>query len=297
MNKVVVYDEVFEAFHQDLNIDFIKKIYDKDIHEINIKNNAVVCKSWASLYTYFLNKKGIEAVISHSGIHQYVTVKTQGKLFRADAILSLFDNTDKTSMNDLTRAKLGLKPQGFSVIQKDPELGVTYQNIYDSKILIDPRLARQFANLDSNTTALMQQLKEQTSFKMAEIPEEYQKLEYRFALIDQLLLEKKLDRIGGISYLNTLIRNLLSKEEQKHVSYAYIKEYDGSNYHYTELINYAKEEQDVKKMNSFSSIMDGINFIYRGNGLEFSSEKKVNKLRRINDQIDMEMLNGKGRSR
>lgn len=287
LNKRLVYDEVFEAFKQDLSIDIVKDIYNKDIHEVSSGNNRVICTTWTALFVYFLNKNGIEAVISGSGVHQYVIFKANGYLYRVDATTNLFDQENKTNMSDLTRVKLGLKPCGFQVIKKNEQSGISFQNIFDSDISLDNRIISSFRR---NLYYQLEDVLENVSLQKLDIPTEFEEIQGKFSFIHTLLLQSGLDVIGGMTYLNSLIRVILSQEEQKRLSYDYLKEFDGKSIHYIQLINYSFEEKIHKFDYNFHFDTNGLNLVYRGGGLEVLSKRKARKLQEENDKIDIEGL-------
>lgn len=289
LGNKLVYDDLFDAFSQDLSIDFVKDIYRQDIHDVTLNHNKVVCSSWAGLFAYFLNKNHIEAVVSSSGTHKYVTFKAGGYLCQADATLNFFDSKNRSSMSDLTRVKLGLQPCGFSIISNDEKLGVVYQNIFDSGIILDSRIFSLMLKQDHKIQFLLDELKQTTDFQVLNCPEEYQEVGKKFGLIHELLLSSNLDIVGGMTYLNSLIRNILSPNEQACLSYDYLKEFDGKCYHYLQLINYSDSLKLHKRDYTFHPSTEGINFVYRGEGLEIYTKRKARQLQEKNDQIELQL--------
>lgn len=289
LGNKLVYDDLFDAFSQDLSIDFVKDIYHQDIHDVTLNHNKVVCSSWAGLFAYFLNKNHIEAVVSSSGTHKYVTFKAGGYLCQADATCNLADTTNHSSMSDLTRVKLGLQPCGVSIISNDEKLGVVYQNVFESNIILDSRIFSVVKKQDYKLQFLLDELKSKTDFEVLNCPKEYQEIGKKFGFIHEMLLDSNLDVIGGMTYLNSLIRNILTPAEQARLSYDYLKEFDGHHYHYLQLINYSDSVKFHKRDYTFHPSTEGINFVYRGEGLEIYTKRKARQLQEKNDQIELQI--------
>ncbi len=114
LNSIVIYDSNMFALDQDYDDDYVLKIYDKKIDEISLGDSRVVCSNWAYLYSYFLNKNGIESyVVGNDKSHKYVYMLIGDSLLSADATLSKYSSVDGLNVPDLVRAKMGLKPAGF----------------------------------------------------------------------------------------------------------------------------------------------------------------------------------------
>lgn len=290
LNDSVIYDEEFMAFNQDISIDFIHDIYNRDIQQINLTNNRITCHNWAELYCYFLQKNGIEAVVNKATIHKYVVFKSDGYLFRADATSVFKDHEKKFSMSDLTRRKLGLKPCGLCAFIAS-QTGVDYVNVYELGIDIDPRVDEQYVDFNHRTNQLLTKLKNDTNFRNYSMIQEDNAVLDKFSLINDLVSKEQLDTISGISYINNLIKIIFTEEEQKHLSYDYLKSKENENYRYIQLINYQKEEVKHRHDYYFHPSLDGYNFVYRGNGLEFFTRRKIKKLIDESDAIDLDIDN------
>ncbi len=142
LNKRIQYDEKMMYYDQDLSLDFIKKIYNKNIDEIDEKNNKITCKTWAYLYSTFLHEYGIKSFVSGKK-HKKVCVILENDIIQADAT-----NSSTNGMTDISNLKMGLPPQNYlSVTNKhynyediDKNLGYSYktsQMTQSTKNIID----------------------------------------------------------------------------------------------------------------------------------------------------------------
>ncbi len=113
LNKRVKYDDGIVYGNQDLSVNFIKEIYNKNRNEINLENNKITCKNWSELYAELLELNGIKAYILGEK-HKYIEFFINNKMIIADGTNIIKDENNKHEiMNDLDRAKYGIKPKGF----------------------------------------------------------------------------------------------------------------------------------------------------------------------------------------
>ena len=267
LNEIVEYSEEVQAFDQDLSIDFLKRIYDTPINMINFGNNEVTCKNWSELYCYFLMKHNIPCVIN-GVVHKKVYFREAGFLFCADGSSKIKDDRDNSSMNDLTRSKLGLRPCGLTALVVD-ENGAKSINVYDLGLPLA------------------------SDFKVQQIPTQDNPILSNFSLINDLLLEENLSNVSTIAYTNNLIKILFSKQEQKNISFKYIKEKSGNKYKHAELINYGNEREHKRDYSN----TEGHNFICGGLdvGLKEITKRKARKMIEESAQLELELSIEEGR--
>ena len=300
LNELVEFSEKFEAYGQDLSLDFLKRIYETPINSINLTDNQVTCKNWAELYSFFLNKHNIPCVINKSGVHYSVYLKEEGYLFNADATIINKGKNDNYKMDDLTRSKLGLRPNGFNALIRDEELGAKKVNVYDLGLNLDKSTEIDYVNFEDRTNAIIRNLTNCKAFKIRNIPEKTDEVTDNFSLINNLLLEEDLGSVSAISYINTLIKVLFSKEDQQHLAYVQIKEKgkEEGEYKNSEVINYNPNEERIHKHDYKMGIpnLEGYNFIYRDGSLEYLTKRKARKVIEDSMNIDVDILSNKGGS-
>ena len=120
--------------------------------------------------------------------------------------------------------------------------------------------------------------------------------EYSF---NNLLLEEDLGGVSAISYINTLIKVLFTKEQQ-HLAYVQIKEKGKGEDEYknSEVINYNPNKERIHKHDYTMGIptLEGYNFIYRDGSLEYLTKRKAHKVIEDSMNIDIDVLSNKGGS-
>lgn len=298
LNEVVEYSPEFLAFNQDLSMEFIKRIYDMSINKINLTDNQVTCKNWSFLYAFFLNKHNIPCVVNNSGVHYSIYLKEEGYLFNVDATTVNKDEQDNLKMDDLTRSKLGLRPNGFRALVVDDEIGVKKVNVYDLGLSLDKSTDIDYINFEDRTNNLVRKLKECNSFKIHNLPEVTDNITDIFDIINNLLLqESDLGSVSAISYINSLIKVLFNEEEQMHLAYVQVKEkYKKDNYSYSEVINYNPNE--IRKHRHDYPLgmpnLEGYNFIYRDGSIEYLTKRKARHV--IENSMEFDMGNSRGDS-
>ena len=299
LNEVVEFSEKFEAFGQDLSLDFLKRIYEKPINSINLTEKEVTCKNWAELYAFFLTKHNIPCVINTSGVHYSVYLKEEGYIFNADATIINKDKNDNYKMNDLTRNKLGLRPSGFNALIIDEEIGVKKVNVFDLGLNIDKSTEIDYVDFDERTNAIIKNLTDCKTFEIRNMKEVRDEITDNFSLINNLLLEEDLDSVSAISYINTLIKVLFTREQQQHIAYVQVKDKNKSKEEkYTEIINFNPNEERKHRHDYKMGIpnLDGYNFIYRDGSLEYLTKRKARQVIETSMNIDMDILSNKGGS-
>lgn len=155
LNKRVQYSEEMSFFNQNLDLDFINNIHNKDISKVDLKDNKITCKNWSEIYSYFLEKHDIDSYIIKKGKHHHVEFILNGQVFFADATNATESDQDKNIMTDLGRAKLGLKPEGFKCIAGN-------EKNYD---LIDKAIGYDFKpiSIDNSVYNLVASIKEKNN--------------------------------------------------------------------------------------------------------------------------------------
>lgn len=288
LNEVVEYSEEFIAFGQNLSFDFLKRIYDMPIDMINMANIEVTCNSWAKLYAYFLTKHNIPCVISKTGIHRSVYFKSDGFLFNADGTSINNEEQDKYNIDDLTRSRLGLRPNGLrALVINDDE--VKKVNVYDLGLSLDKVTKVDYVNFEDRTNTIINNLINCKNFEVLNLEGIEDKVVNNFSLINSLLLEEDLNSVSSIAYINNLIKVLFSKEEQKHFVYIYIKEKDkNGNYKYEEVINYGKlRKHKLDYLFGMPDDLDGYNFIFRNGSIEEITKRKARNYIEKSQNMDL----------
>lgn len=277
LNEIVEYDEEVLAFNQDFSIDFLKRVYNQTINMINLTDNSVTCKTYAELYSFFLTKHNIPCVISESGVHRSVYFKTEGLLFNADATSLNQDEKDNYTMDDLTRSKLGLRPNGLGAFFQD-ENGARKVNVYDLGLNLATSAQIGYVNFEDRTNSIIKNLVNCKNFKIRNIPDIQDRVIDNFSLINNLLLEENLGSASAIKYINTLIKVLFTSEEQKHIVYIPIREKDKTGFNYSEIINFNEEKiREHKHEIVDTKNIGGYNFKYENGSLEYLTPKKARK--------------------
>ena len=292
LNEVVEYSDEFNAFGQDLSIEFLQKIYNKPINLINLTDNEVTCNSWAKLYAYFLNKHSIPCVIGGGGNHKSVYFKMDGFIFNADGTSITRDSLDNYSMDDLTRSRLGLRPSGFNALVVTEE-GVMKVNVYDLGIDLSEEVRMDYVNLKDRVHSIIQNLKDCDSFKIRNLPDINDEIIDKFSLINNLIKGKELNGVSGVSYINTLIKILFSREEQKHMAYVYTKEKVGNEYKTREVINYGIQRKHKHDYTLGIPDLDGYNFAFNGDSLEYLTKRKARHMIEDSHSIDIDSVRRK----
>ena len=290
LNEVVEYSEETIAFNQDLSIPFLKRIYNKTIDMINLTDNIVTCKSWSELYAYFLTKHNISCVINENVVHRSVYFKTEGLLFNADATSKNQDERDNYLMADLTRSKLGLRPNGLGAFFQD-ENGARKINIYDLGLNLAESTQIDYVDFEDRTNAIIENLGNCKTFKIHNIPDIQDRVTDTFSLINNLLLMEDLDNLSAIKYINTLLKVLFTKDENRRLTYIPVKEVDNKgNYSYSEIINYNPSLEKDNKREFDNRNLEGYNFICRSSGIEYLTPRKARKIIEKSRDIDTDIL-------
>lgn len=110
-----------------------ENIYNTPIKNINVKENKVVCKTWAEIYASMCNKNGIKAIIC-GDYHKYVVIDCDGIIIKADATNIYSNDNEDIMMPDIQRVKLGLKTAGYTPISNSKTF---YEKLNDTDKKID----------------------------------------------------------------------------------------------------------------------------------------------------------------
>lgn len=155
LNKRVQYSEEMSFFNQNLDLDFINNIHNRNISGVNEESNRITCKGWSEIYSYFLEKCEIDSYIIKKGKHHHVEFIAKGEVFLADATNTTESKEDKNIMTDLGRAKIGLKPEGFKCLSGN-------EKNYD---LIDKAIGYDFTpiQIDNSVYNLVSSIEEKNS--------------------------------------------------------------------------------------------------------------------------------------
>lgn len=298
LNKKVSYDEVFGIFDQDTSLDFIEDIYNKKAEKITLDENTVICHNWSDSFAYLLNKNGFEAVIDKGVNHSQVYFKADNHMFRTDATGKILGLDEKNQMSDLTRAKLGIMPQGFLIYEENSQGVMEEKNFFKSNFYKNSPSFKEGKSIDDYTQSIMKKLKEDDAFYSYEMPEDYHDVFSQIALISEMLSESNLDIIGGITYLKHLMKVLIPEEERKKITLDHIKMQDGEEkllnvdeLKYGLILTYAKEEVENPRCCFFHPSVSGYNFLYReGQGLNPITEDEAYSLQEKHDDIDMKII-------
>lgn len=144
-------------------------------------------------------------------------------------------------MSDLTRSKLGLRPNSFCTLIQDEEVGAKKVSVYDLGLNLDKSTETDYVNFEDRTNSIVRNLTNYSTFKIHNIPDIKDEVIDNFSIINNLLL-------------------------QQHLAYVEVKEETkGKKYSYSEVVNYnpneIREHRHDYKMGMTN--LDGYNFIYR----------------------------------
>ena len=180
-------------------------------------------------------------------------------------------------MSDLTRSKLGLRPNSFCTLIQDEEVGAKKVSVYDLGLNLDKSTETDYVNSEDRTNSIVRNLTNYSTFKIHNIPDIKDEVIDIFPIINNLLLQQDLDNVSAISYIHNLIKVLFTKEHQQHLAYVEVKEETkGKKYSYSEVVNYnpneIREHRHDYKMGMTN--LDGYNFIYRDVFFRIFNQKK-----------------------
>lgn len=132
LNKRVEYSPDMVFFNHDLRNKSVDRIYNKNIGNVTKEENQITCKGWAELYSYILQKNGIDSYVIKKAKHYKVQIITENEIIQADATVQLTSKHGTAIMDDLTRAKIGEEPVGFISKNRNFE-GIDKKLGYDFK--------------------------------------------------------------------------------------------------------------------------------------------------------------------
>lgn len=151
--KVVSFDVDFNALNQKMDNKIVSDIYNKKISEIDIKNNKIVCKTWAEIYQKLLEKVGISAKVA-GNFHKYVLFDCDGTLIKADATNSFIDD-DLIKINDITRVKLGLNTIGFTCMEENKDIDLPLKEAREKMNLKEKKINDEITYLEENYNSVV----------------------------------------------------------------------------------------------------------------------------------------------
>lgn len=219
LNKRVKYNPSFFALDQDLTNQFAYDIYYKSIDKTTIEDNSLICKQWAELYAYFLEKSGFEAYVCGKGRHKNVKAYWGTTLIEADATNQTTAIDDPSRLTDLTRSKLGVRPAGFKAYEfyKDK---MTTRNL--STIQLDYDIADFATNRGANDQLLeilnlIDDNRDLTGLLMdLNTPNnEVGTIMKKLGFISDMIKTAHLDNMDSVGYLNHLFHCTLTPAECK----------------------------------------------------------------------------------
>lgn len=117
--KLVSFDVNFFAYGSTLDNEITKQIWNKNISQINLIDNAVICNTFSKIYASLLNKIGIETKMAGS-YHKYNFLNANGTLIEVDATNKINDNN--VSTYDIARVQMGLGTAGFKCYDKHKDI-------------------------------------------------------------------------------------------------------------------------------------------------------------------------------
>ena len=222
LNKRVKYDSAFFALGQDLNNSFAKSIYYGSIENVGTSNNGVVCKTWAELYAYFLEKNGLDAYVEKKGKHMYVIAYDGTNKIKADATNQTNSFDDTSRLTDLVRCKIGARPAGFQVfsyedlendIAKDMKIVQSdYEDVDYSKFQNSEELNELMELIDDKRDL------SSLTFGLEQKQDSVENIITKITYINDLMKKTRLDNMDSIGYLGHLFNSILNKDELKRAS-------------------------------------------------------------------------------
>ena len=195
-NSEVTYDNNVFALGVDMSNQALLDIYNKKISEIKKGNEDVSCKLWAEAYAYLLAQKGFDSYIVVARIHKRVVAFKGTTAILADGTAYGRKRGDDSSLNDIVRGGLGVRPTFFVAYTFDGESHVI-DSIDPLKVSYDEEKIT-----DASESTLHSALK-------------------KILFINQMLNEASLDSSGEVSYARCISNKILNDEENKILSINY----------------------------------------------------------------------------
>lgn len=282
LNKKVSYDEIFFAFGNDYN--FQKN---KSCESITKDNNIVICDIWANLFALFLENNDISAVVNKEAEHSKVYFCVDGHIICADATQSINSPQENMAFTDITRCKLGLIPNNFLIYEEDEKGIIVERNLLESQLIKKSNINIEQSTFSIYISKLINLLKNNKTYKKYNNLSKDNILE-TFEKIKRLLSNSKLDTLSNITYINNLIKVLLTIEDQQKIQKDYIKIQQEGEVVLGLLLNYCPYEVEFPRYCDFHPSVNGINFLFTNKkGLYEISEDEAYNLQEKNDEIEL----------
>ena len=224
INKIGKYSCNIFALGQDLKNPKVKEILSKGFEELTIDNAELVCKQWAETYAYLIDKIGFEAYIYNHGLHWQVVAFKGTTFLNANAVNILESDYDLSSLNDLTRSKLGVDSVGFMTWSFDEgEKAIDkVRNILDLKYSEDRFEKTAGAQEEVKNLISLISDERNLSEKIMGIGDDGNSLDTalkKIGLISVLLQDSKLDTMEESQYAYELLMNFFPFEQQKQIAW------------------------------------------------------------------------------
>ena len=117
--KQVTFDINFFSYGSTLENEINRGIWNRDIAQINPKDNRVICNTFGKTYASLLNKIGIEARLVGE-FHKHNFLDADGTLIGADATAKIVSNN--LALYDIARVQMGLGTAGFRCYDKHKDI-------------------------------------------------------------------------------------------------------------------------------------------------------------------------------
>lgn len=219
LNKRVKYNPSFFALDQDLTDQFAYDIYYQPFNTVNLQNNSLICKQWAELYAYFLEKNGFEAYVCGSGKHKNVKAYYGTTLIEADATNQTTSPSDPSRLTDLTRSKLGVRPVGFKAYEFHRDKQST-RNLSTIQLNYDIGDFSRNQGANEKLLEIMDLIDEERDLTdvimgLNNPDDRVGTIMKKIIFISDMLKGASLDNMDSVGYLNHLFRCTLNSEERQ----------------------------------------------------------------------------------
>lgn len=207
LNECVVYDSTYYALNRNRGDNNIRKLFQKDISDITVDRNNVICSKWAELYSYFLQLYGIKSTVvaeimkvqgiphdknftrRYPAAHKYVEIYVDDQIIKADATNITTSQFDMTRLSDLTRTKLNLMPAGFES-KNYKELSEKYHK-------------RTISEKISEIKSLISEKEQETGHREENV-DEISDIERKIGIMSDEIKSSKLDNMANAQYIKVL---------------------------------------------------------------------------------------------
>lgn len=224
LNKIGKYSCNFFALGQDLKNPKVKEILSKGFEELTKDNAELVCKQWAEAYAYLIDKIGFEAYIYNHGLHWQVVAFCGTTFLDADAVQILRSKYDLSSVNDMTRSKLGVNSVGFVTWSFDKG----EDEIDKAMAVLDLKYSEyrfeQTEGAQEEVETLISLIDDERNLseRIMGIRDDGNSLDTalkKIGLISVLLQDSKLDTMEESQYAYELLMNFFPFEQQKQIAW------------------------------------------------------------------------------